>query len=688
MDIQRSLYNQDVLSEIEHMIDDNKIEAKEIYEKANFPVLYHLSKHRQNIIDWYDFKDGSTILHLGAGTGIITQALAKTGNRIIAVDNLEIINVNKRLNKNFSNIIWNIADKEEYLDNCTEQVDYVILDSTLETVESHEVLLKKIYNIVGADGIVIIIGFNKFGLKYFSGNNEFYSQKLFEGIEGFSTFNNAKTFTKNEYIKLLKNNNFRHIDFYYPYPDHLFTEKIFSEQRMPVYGELHNNLRNFDSDKVSLFDESKVYNEIIKSDNFDVFSNSFFIIASKKEVNCPIIYTKFSRERKKEYQISTSIIKKDNTKYVEKRALESDGISHLRNMRDYYVSHNHNKICYCPVAFKDNKLIFEFTTGISLENKLKESVLQKNHDALYKNIEIIMDVINIESTKPFKYTEKFYEVFGNIEGLDGMDAVMNANIDLIPDNIIINDRINIIDYEWLYDFLIPKEYILFRALFHSEAISLMPSEEKYELFEKYGMYEKKRELYFDMEVNFQNYVSDQSNTLSQILRKIDKISQDLKSVAMKKIQEFSILGDGKEIYNFRYINEKEIIKKVYVADCDEIKIIPSISNCILKINNIIGYDGVTEWKIPVLKTNADIIENDNYYFNKKPEIVVNGDGLIWLNVDILIYYVGDKCIPNIINLTKSIEDTNRVLRHNQGKLEIYRNNIFVKILKKVKLLKE
>ena len=92
MEILNKINNSKILNQIDKMIDNEEISSKYVYEKASFPILYHLSKHRKNIIDWYEFKKNSKILHLGAGTGIITQSLAETGNKIIAVDaNEELI---------------------------------------------------------------------------------------------------------------------------------------------------------------------------------------------------------------------------------------------------------------------------------------------------------------------------------------------------------------------------------------------------------------------------------------------------------------------------------------------------------------------------------------------------------------------------------------------------------------------
>ena len=70
--------------------------------------------------------------------------------------------------------------------------------------------------------------------------------------------------------------------FYYPYPDYKFMTDIYSDEYLPDKGSLTNNLRNFDQDRMILFDESKVFDTLIDNDLFPQFSNSFFIEAIRK----------------------------------------------------------------------------------------------------------------------------------------------------------------------------------------------------------------------------------------------------------------------------------------------------------------------------------------------------------------------------------------------------------------------
>ena len=71
------------------------------------------------------------------------------------------------------------------------------------------------------------------------------------------------------------------MQFYYPYPDYKLPMAIYSDKFLPSLGDLRNNMRNFDGDRVILFDEGKAFDNIIENGLFPEFSNSFLVIAYK-----------------------------------------------------------------------------------------------------------------------------------------------------------------------------------------------------------------------------------------------------------------------------------------------------------------------------------------------------------------------------------------------------------------------
>ena len=88
-----------------------------------------------------------------------------------------------------------------------------------------------------------------------------------------------RCYTRIEYIRLLSEAGFTDMRFYYPYPDHKFPSVIYSDDWLPKRGELKEQRRNFDRDRLLLLDEGRVYDTLMDEGLFGEFSNSFLIEA-------------------------------------------------------------------------------------------------------------------------------------------------------------------------------------------------------------------------------------------------------------------------------------------------------------------------------------------------------------------------------------------------------------------------
>lgn len=121
--------------------------------------------------------------------------------------------------------------------------------------------------------------------------------------------------------------------FYYPYPDYKFPTAIYSDRRLPRQGELIDNMRNFDRDRMVAFNEKYVFDEIIKDRMFGLFSNSYFAVLGKP---LPTIYVKYSNDRAREYELRTEIRKTADGKVVRKIPMNDDARKHVRRMSHFY----------------------------------------------------------------------------------------------------------------------------------------------------------------------------------------------------------------------------------------------------------------------------------------------------------------------------------------------------------------
>lgn len=264
---------------------------KIIMQEKSWPIFYHLSNLRTNIVEWIPINENSSVLEIGSGCGAITGALANKCKKITCIDlSKKRSEINAYRNKDKSNIniiVGNFQDVEKEL---TEQYDYITLIGVFEYgeyyIQSDKPYLEFL-NIISKhlkkNGRIIIAIENKIGMKYWAGSKEDHVGKYYESIEGYTKSKGVKTFTKLELEEICNNAGFKEFKFYYPYPDYKFTTTIYSDDYLPQVGSLNNNIRNYDMDRLITFDESKVYDTVIKNNLFPLYSNSYLLILTKSE---------------------------------------------------------------------------------------------------------------------------------------------------------------------------------------------------------------------------------------------------------------------------------------------------------------------------------------------------------------------------------------------------------------------
>lgn len=258
-----------------------------IFEQSDWAVLYHLSDIRGNIVEWIPMLETDRVLEIGAGCGAITGTLAAKAGHVDSVDLSKarsLVNANR--NKEKDNIDIFVGDFMDVEKQLTEPYDYISLIGVLEyapcylkTEKPFEAMLSVAKKHLKKDGKIIIAIENKYGLKYWAGCREDHLGSYFSGLEGYIHEDSVRTFSKKGLEQLLLTSGYLDISFYYPYPDYKLPVSIYSDDYLPKQGELTNNFRNFDADRMLLFDESKVFDSLISDGMFDTFSNSFLVIA-------------------------------------------------------------------------------------------------------------------------------------------------------------------------------------------------------------------------------------------------------------------------------------------------------------------------------------------------------------------------------------------------------------------------
>jgi len=192
-----------------------------------------------------------------------------------------------------------------------------------------------------------------------------------------------------------------------------------------------------------------------------------------------LLYEKLSNERNPKYNIITDIVERDGTKVVIKRPYDQAGVDNIKRIYDSYrglqevlqgsdFCVNQSKLLLATdgVNTEANNLINDgiqdFNNGIRIESEFLEGSHITADDAP-AFIEAVKKAYMPHALE-FTPTEDFIEVFGQVDLPRGVLAAKYLDIDLIFDNVIKTEAgWQIIDYEWTFDFLVPINYVFYRA---------------------------------------------------------------------------------------------------------------------------------------------------------------------------------------------------------------------------------
>lgn len=299
----------DIEQEIINYMDKyTENEYEKIFENdIRWPVFYHLTPIRQNILNWYPFKENCDILEIGAGMGAITGVLCKNAKSVTSVDlsKRRATALSKRNNdrENLEVIVGNLNDIK-----FEKKFDYVTLIGVYEYAalftagnNPYVDFLKYIKTFLKDDGKILIAIENKFGMKYFAGAVEDHTSIKYDGIVGYNNKSGVQTFGKDELTKIFGEAGLDNSRFYYTLPDYKLPNAIFTDEYLPDENMIDKCYDTYYYENTKLnFDEKKAYKEVVKNNKFDFFANSFFIEVSAKEIEKVVDFAIFQSLNKQE----------------------------------------------------------------------------------------------------------------------------------------------------------------------------------------------------------------------------------------------------------------------------------------------------------------------------------------------------------------------------------------------------
>ena len=491
-------------------------------EDSSWPVLYHFSPVRENLLSWYDFGPDAHVLEIGAGCGAVTGAIARKSKHVTALELTRkrasiLAERHKRLS-NVDVIVGNLSDIE-----FEKQFDVITLIGVLEyactTIDSDRpfhTFLDQVKKLLKPNGMLLVAIENRLGLKYWNGIPEDHSAKLFDGLNGYPDGGPAKTFSKFELTELLSQAGFNDQTFYYPHPDYKLPLQIFSQDHLPSPGGIESRYPIQLPAIVSLFDLSTVENGLIENGIYEQFANSFLVSCKAGKQPVKTTFAKFANYRKPEFQVATILKENSEDSIAVKSPIREEAKEHIADLAKHYssLSKSAKRIKPIEVKLENDDAIFPFVEGTSLDSLLVERLHVADWDGFKR---VISDFsARLEEggaiNNDWANSEAFQEVFGQVEGFPQI-CLSPANIDTVFTNLFVIDNPNedwaAIDYEWTFNFAVPVRFILYRALdrfcfAHSSRVAALGGRSA--ILATFDFTDEECETWKSMERSFQYYV--------------------------------------------------------------------------------------------------------------------------------------------------------------------------------------
>ena len=588
-----------------------------IEESRSWPILYHLSSLRGNIVDWLPIKPTDKVLEIGSGCGVITEKLAEKAKSVTCVDlSAKRSRINAYRNQDKDNIEIHVGNFSDIEPSLGEDYDFACMigvfeygQSYIHTKTPYEDFLKIMMKHVKKEGCIVIAIENKFGLKYWAGCQEDHAGTYFCGLEGYPEGGSARTFTRPGLEKIFKNCGVKNYSFYYPYPDYKFPTVIYSDRRLPHQGELTDNIRNFDRDRMVLFNEKYVFDGTIQDGLFDVFSNSYLVMIGGEADTC---YVKYSNDRAGKYALRTDIVDTPDGRVVRKIPMNEQAAGHIRGMKQAYellkdrYEGSGLSINACQIT-GEGYAQFPYEKGVTLEELLDECLERDDMEEFHRLFDRYYELVSYGSEKPV------------------------TDYDLIFANILVDgDKWTVIDYEWTMKRQIPPQEIAFRAVY----CYVLEEEKRNRLdldaiMRKLGITEKMADSYRRKEAKFQKQVTGKRMSMGEIRSLIGTyciepktlMEYHLKKILDERIQIYFDNGKGFQEENSCYMpdvyeDESLVCAQIpFDGNVKTLRIDPADCSCMVKILKL-DLNGVdVPFQKKFIQTNGKMVKPGCYVFD-------------------------------------------------------------------------
>lgn len=266
-----------------------------------------------------------------------------------------------------------------------------------------------------------------------------------------------------------------------------------------------------------------------------------------------VIYSKFNKERLPQFQTATIVYTDEiGKRHAKKKALNEEAFMHISNIYKNYkiLTSTMNDVKVAKAEFGENVITFDYIESPSFDSLLFKEIIDKNKEKIfyylnqYKVMLLKQPLVYVED---FESGETFKEVFGFAPSFSNIMCQSISNLDLTFENVTFdNGEFTVIDYEWVFEMMVPVEFVLYRSIneFYAKYVDYLSCfAEKEEFFRFFGINLDYIQTFEQMEEGFQSYVFGEGREYqnAQKVLKDTKTLDEVRSEVARKDEELQLL---------------------------------------------------------------------------------------------------------------------------------------------------
>lgn len=186
-----------------------------------------------------------------------------------------------------------------------------------------------------------------------------------------------------------------------------------------------------------------------------------------------VLFSQAQYLRKREFTILTQLVEENGKKHVTKEAIYEEGVDHIKSIHENYLllKKSKNNFKLPKTELVNQHIVTEYIEGTNLASEIESLLIEGELDEANSKVSEFINYLNKIPTKkanPYE-SEDFTQLFDPSKKHDTGKAVecwYPGFHDINFDNFIKkgNDYY-FIDFEWCFDFPLPKNFLMLRAIF-------------------------------------------------------------------------------------------------------------------------------------------------------------------------------------------------------------------------------